>query len=83
MPQTLAGSIIHKMVSQKMFAPEIIETLSKAGEPEPKAPSQTPAKVDGSRPKKERRVKLEEPAPVEQELRSEEVSEEQDSEEES
>jgi len=49
-PQTLAGTIISKMVNQKVFAPEMVGQLSKGqGEVHAAAPAQT-VHVSGARP---------------------------------
>ncbi|HIH10038.1 MAG TPA: 50S ribosomal protein L37ae [Candidatus Diapherotrites archaeon] len=53
LPQTLAGGIISKMVSQKVFVPEMVEALAKAAGEE-KVPSEGgSAATEGDRPPEE------------------------------
>ncbi len=72
-PQTLAGGIISKMVSQRAFAPELVETLSKGqnelfpNQSQAKAEAKVEEKVHFPEAKKHSK-KEEQPAEVEEEL---------------
>ena len=60
LPQTLAGGIISKMVTQKMFVPEFIGQLAKDDE----TPAVEAADVSGPEPKKPKKARhKEEPVP--------------------
>jgi|SRR3989344_5799062 len=62
LPQTLAGTIISKMVAQKTFTAEVVGELSKAsGTEEKAAPTGEPQK-DGKAPNVKHRAKKEEKA---------------------
>jgi len=61
LPQTLAGTIISKMVMQKTFAPEMVETLTKLGaDGAPEKGAVEEAKPEGKHHKEKKAHKHEE-----------------------
>ncbi len=79
LPQTLAGGIISKMVSQKVFAPEMVAQLTKHEEAVGRAAAvdAQPAKEDKKSPKKGRAKDAEKSAEPEASMEYSEIDEEE------